>query len=417
MMKDTESRVNGFRAGGVDYLLKPIEIEELLIRVETHLKLNRLMKALSQKNAALTSANEQLRQEIARRKQAEIARDQADAVLQTTLSLISQDEAERWGIAGCIGRSQAMAEVIKNIRQLQKAVNLKVLITGETGTGKGMIARAIHFGGPRAKGPFEPINCAAIPDELAESELFGHVKGAFTGATESRKGKFELANGGTIFLDEIGDLSPRIQAKILRVLQEGEVELVGGSRRIKVDVRVIAATNKELDAEMKARNFRADLYYRLAEFQITVPPLRERKEDIPLLANHFLKTFGAEMGREATLTPEVLSVLEAYPFPGNVRQLQDIIKSALIKSEGSALIQPEHLPGLVGKPTDIPCTPQTDEERILAYVKAHGSINNKECRRLLTVDIHRASNLLRKLTKDGALIREGRHRHAKYRLP
>lgn len=337
---ETESVINGFRVGGVDYIAKPFQIEEVLIRVETHLKNSLLMKALSQKN-------DELQQEIAKRKQAEEARNQAEEARQKAddqLSMITQQEAQRWGIAGFIGKSKTIERILVDVRQLQSTGKTTVLITGESGTGKELIARAIHFGGLRAKGPFIPVNCSAIPKDLIESELFGHERGAFTGATGRHLGKFELANGGTIFLDEIGDMATETQAKVLRALVENkEFQRVGGTVTIKVDVRVIAATNKNIEAEIKAGNFREDLYYRLAGFTVTVPPLRERKEDIPLLALHFLKMFAAEMSRErATLSPEAMKALEAYHFPGNVRELKNIIESALIRS-GNSEIRPEHL--------------------------------------------------------------------------
>ena len=337
--EETESLVEGFRVGGVDYITKPFKDEEVRIRVETHLKIDRLTKEVLQKNRALQD-------EIAKRKQAQAARDQAEDDLKTAgeqLSLISQREAERWGIEGFIGKSPTIANILKDVNRLRAAGAVNVLITGESGTGKELIARAVHFGGSRAKRPFVPVNCSAAPRELAESEFFGHVKGAFTGASADRKGHFELADSGTLFLDEIGDMPLEMQAKLLRILEDGCIIPVGGTREKQVDVRILAATNTDLQTKIAEGTFRSDLYFRLAGFTVVVPPLRDRPEDIPLLASHFLNLFAAEMGLEKpTLSQEALGALASYPFPGNVRELKNIIVRALIESDG-AEIEAEHL--------------------------------------------------------------------------
>jgi len=289
-------------------------------------------------NAKLTKLNEQLKQEIAQREEAENALQLADA----KLSVITEQEAERWGISGFIGNSQTIITILDNIRRLQSVEKTSVLILGESGTGKELIARAIHFGSPRAKEPFIPVNCSAIPDELAESVFFGHVRGAFTGAVTDRKGHFELANGGTLFLDEIADMPKRLQAKLLRTLEDGTLMPVGGSHEKKVDVRIIAATNAELQSKIAAGEFRDDLYFRLASYIVQVPSLRERKEDIPLLVDHLLSRLAAEMGRpKAKLTSQALATLENYHFPGNIRELKNLIEHAMISS-GGAPIQPQH---------------------------------------------------------------------------
>jgi len=336
---ETESLVAGFRVGGVDYITKPFENEEVMVRVQTHLKIHHLAQELLEKNR-------ELEQEIDTRKQAEAAREQAEAARQTAdeqLSLISQREAERWGLQGFIGKSETIAHILDDVNRLQKTETVSVLITGESGTGKELIARAIHFGSTRAKRPFIPVNCSAIPKDLAESELFGHVKGAFTGASSARKGHFELADGGTLFLDEVGDMPLELQAKLLRVLDERYITPVGDERSKPVDVRILTATNIDLESKIAAGKFRPDLYFRLAQFRVIVPPLRERQEDIPLLTEHFLKLFATEMGVEKPkLSQEALAALKAYHFPGNVRELKHIIEGALIKSGGSA-IQPKHL--------------------------------------------------------------------------
>ena len=230
------------------------------------------------------------------------------------------------------------------MRQLREQVamaaptNGRVLIYGENGTGKELVARTIHALSRRRAGTFVEVNCAAIPEELIESELFGHVRGAFTGAVADRRGKFEVADGGTIFLDEIADMSLKTQAKVLRVLQEQTLEAVGGSTRIKVDARVLAATNKELQAEIRAGRFREDLYFRLNVIPIFVPPLRERQEDIPLLADHFMADFAREYGRRVkSFDQGARSALQHYPWPGNVRELRNVIERLMIMVPGDAI--------------------------------------------------------------------------------
>ncbi len=232
---------------------------------------------------------------------------------------------------------------MEDIDRLHQFSNTSVLITGESGTGKELIARAIHFGSARARAPFIPVNCAAIPADLAESMLFGHAKGAFSGATSNHRGYFQLASTGTIFLDEIGDMPSALQAKLLRVLEDAMVTAVGSSAPLKVDVRVIAASNACLQERIAGGTFREDLYFRLARFTVTAPPLRDRLEDIPLLAFHFLRLFAAEMGIKAPLLgQEALNALTAYDYPGNVRELKNIIERALIES-GENIILPKHL--------------------------------------------------------------------------
>lgn len=236
---------------------------------------------------------------------------------------------------------------MKEIMAILPAVAMSkstVLLMGESGTGKELIARAIHNNSPRKDKPFIAVNCAAIPDPLIESELFGHVKGAFTGAYLDRTGRFELANHGTIFLDEIGDMSLSTQAKFLRVIQEERFERVGGTKTIAVDVHIIAATNKNLTKAVKEGSFREDLYYRISVFPITLPPLRERKEDIPLLIAHFIEKFNKEMGKTINnVAPQAMKVLMDYFYPGNIRELRNIIEHAFVCSRGNTLL-PEHLP-------------------------------------------------------------------------
>jgi transcriptional regulator with GAF, ATPase, and Fis domain len=333
------------------------------------------------------------------------------------------------------------------------------LITGESGTGKELIARAIHFGGARSLQPFIALNCSTIPRELAESTLFGHIRGAFTGATEARKGYFELADGGTLFLDEIGDMPYELQAKLLRVLEDGKYTPIGSTKERSMSVRIISATNQELHSHIQEGTFRQDLYFRLAQFHVEVPPLRERSEDVPLLVNHFLHLFAVEMGRECPrMSMETLAALQHYSFPGNVRELKNIVEHALIKSAGGPIL-PEHLhllndaksaahPELSPEKhdhTDDLCDYEslrnlvitralssipdersaarhessefrTDEEKILAYVEEHGTINNAECRKLLMSDLHHASYLLKKLHEYGLLTGEGERRWKRYHM-
>ncbi|MEY2409797.1 MAG: hypothetical protein QOF48_2467, partial [Verrucomicrobiota bacterium] len=232
------------------------------------------------------------------------------------------------------------------------------LITGESGTGKELIARAIYSHSSRSSRPFLAINCAAIPENLLESELFGHEKGAFTGAAVQRIGKFEQCHGGTIFLDEIGDMTPATQTKILRVLQSGTFERVGGNQPISVDVRVIAATNKPLEQAVAARSFREDLFYRLNVVRIAVPPLRERAADIPLLVNYFLRKFAASPQPPKSIAREALAALELYSWPGNVRELENAIRRALVVAKGDAIL-PADLPAEVIGPRSIPGSPAT----------------------------------------------------------
>jgi len=247
--------------------------------------------------------------------------------------------------AGIIGRDESMLEVFDLIRDVADT-NVPVLVQGESGTGKELVAAAIHNESRRAAKQFVPVNCGALPESLLESELFGHVKGAFTGAIRDKKGRFELADGGTIFLDEIGDITPTMQVKLMRVLQEGTFERVGSETTVKIDVRVISATNKDLAHEIEEGRFREDLYYRLSVVPMSLPALRERRNDIPLLVDHVLQWALKEAGRDAesvTVAPETLDVLVSYDWPGNVRELQNWIQFALIKCRGAVML-PEHLP-------------------------------------------------------------------------
>lgn len=244
--------------------------------------------------------------------------------------------------AGIIGQDVEMQELFDTIRDVTD-VNVPVLIQGESGTGKELVAAAIHNEGHRANKPFVPVNCGALPEGLIESELFGHVKGAFTGAVRDKKGRFELAHGGTLFLDEIADLPKFVQAKLLRVLQEGKFERVGDEKTISVDVRLISAANRDLKAEVDAGNFRDDLFYRINVVPVFLPPLRERKNDTPLLVEYFIEKASNEGQKASGISKDALAIMVGYPWPGNVRELQSAIRYSLVKSKGR-IIRPQHLP-------------------------------------------------------------------------
>ena len=256
---------------------------------------------------------------------------------------LRQELKERYDLRNLIGSSRPMQPVYEQVAQVAPSTTT-VLIRGESGTGKELVAHAIHYGSPRADKPFIKVSCGALPETLIESELFGHEAGAFTDARARKKGRFELAHGGTLFLDEIGELSPATQVKLLRVLQEREFERLGGTRSIKVNVRIIAVTNKDLDAAVAAGTFREDLYYRFNVFSIYLPPLRDRKPDIPLLADHFVEKYGAAHGKDVRrLTTTVIDMLVSYHWPGNVRELENCIERATLICDGG-VIHGHHLP-------------------------------------------------------------------------
>ena len=262
--------------------------------------------------------------------------------MEDQVSLMTQRELERWDLFGIIGQSRTLRTVLEDIRRLQQA-STSVLISGESGTGKELIARAIHAGNGRSREPFIPVNCAAIPENLAESLLFGHRRGAFSGAVQDQSGYFAFADGGTLFLDEISDMPLPIQAKLLRVFESGNVLPLGAREESAVDVRVPASSNQNLDTNIKQGRFRADLYYRLAAYSFAISPLWERQEDIPLLARYFLNLFAKEMNRPLpTLTPDAMERLCCYAFPGNVRELKNLMEGALLMCTGSDIL-PEHL--------------------------------------------------------------------------
>ncbi len=296
-----ETAVRAMKLGAYDYITKPFDRDELQIMVEKALSLQSLM-----------SENIRLRQEL----------------------------ADRFSLDNIMGASSKMKRIYDMVARVAKS-DSTVLIQGESGTGKELIARAIHFNSSRAKKPFITINCSAIPENLMESELFGHVKGAFTGAVKDKAGKFEAADGGTIFLDEIGDIRKDLQVKLLRVLQEKSIDKVGSTQDINVDVRVIAATNILLETAIEEGKFREDLFYRISVIPILLPPLRERKDDITLLVQHFMTKHG---GKDCKMLPEVLDILNRYDWPGNVRELENIIERAIVLKKEDNVISPEDVP-------------------------------------------------------------------------
>jgi len=271
----------------------------------------------------------------------------------------SQDSTSRGRFKDIIGQSEKMEEVFRLVENVADS-DSTIIINGETGTGKGLIAKAIHRYSHRKIKPFVQINCGAIPENLLESELFGHVRGAFTGATSPKLGKFEVANGGTIFLDEIGDMSPDLQVKLLRVLEEKEFEQVGGCKTIKVDVRVIAATHRDLEEEVQKGTFREDLFYRLYVIPIALPPLRERKSDIPILVSHFLEYFNEKNKRNVeSLSEEAMDIIMRHSWNGNVRELKNMVEGLVVlKGEGD--IYPKDLPKKLSNRNSTVSLPQVD---------------------------------------------------------
>ncbi len=330
-----ESATEAMRAGAIDYLTKPVNLDQLEILIH---------KALEHRQ--LVSENRLLREQL----------------------------TEKFKFDQIISGSEVMEEAL-NLAGRAAPSKATVLITGESGTGKELIARAIHFASPRKDQPFVAVNCAALAENLLESELFGHEKGAFTGADRQRKGRFELAHRGTLFIDEVGEIPLATQVKLLRVLQEQTFERVGGSEMIKVDVRIVAATNRHLEELIEEGRFREDLYYRLNVVRINVPPLRKRKSDIPLLVDYFLKKYAAENNKKMTgISKEAMDLLMKYNYPGNVRELENIIEQSVVLSR-SEIITVRDLPMTVigghseSKKTD-PFGEGTFIERVEAFERA-----------------------------------------------
>jgi two-component system NtrC family response regulator len=323
---EVEKAVGAMKAGAYNYLAKPFNNEELLLNIR---------KAIE--HYSLLRENLRLR-----------------------------DEARvRYGFANIVGKNARMQEIYQLIEKVAPTPT-SVLITGESGTGKELVARAIHINSPREKSPFISVNCAALPETLLESELFGHERGAFTGATSMRKGRFELADSGTLFLDEIGDIPLLLQAKLLRVLQERSFERVGGANPIKVDVRIITATNRELKDEVDEGRFREDLYYRLNVLHIHMPPLRERADDIPMLTDHFINKFAKMLNKpNLRISGDALRYLVGLPWEGNVRELENTIERAAILSSGDVIRAEDVHPDVTGSTKEANWSPQVDIEKFI----------------------------------------------------
>ena len=368
-----ESAVEAMRQGAFDYLLKPFSLTEIEARVE---------KAIEQRR--LLTENSYLRETLNR------------------------------AVGRMIGRSDRMQQIYRLIEKVAPHPS-PVLILGETGTGKEMVARGIHEMGPRKAGPFIAVNCGAIPENLLESELFGYEKGAFTGAAAQKKGRLELAEGGTLFLDEVGELPLPLQVKLLRFLQEREIQRVGGTKTIRVDVRLIAATNRDLKREIQEHRFREDLYYRIRVIEINLPPLRERHGDIPELTAYFLQKFSRELHKSLEMLPEALDLLTLYAWPGNVRELENVIERAGVLAEGE-IIKAGDLPpelqlvstpaGSNGESTELGLTERLEmlERDIIKKTLDETAGNQTQAARMLR--LHRSS-LQYKMRKYG-LLDEGR---------
>jgi DNA-binding NtrC family response regulator len=352
---DLKNRIRGIEAGAEDYISKPFDSAEVLARIKMLLHVKSLNEQLQdahdtleqtvlERTEELTRANLQLMQEIGERKKAEVSLQGTYAEikglkdrLQAENIYLQQEVDQQYNYGEIIGQSDILAQVFMRVDQVAP-MNATVLLLGETGTGKGMVARAIHSRSTRKDRPLITVNCTTLPAALVESELFGRERGAFTGSDARQIGRFELADGGTIFLDEIGEMPLDLQSKLLRVIQDGEFERLGSPRTIKTDVRIIAATNRNLEQEIRNGTFREDLYYRLNVFPITLPPLRQRKEDIPLLVKHFVAKFNTKIGKKIeTVSKETLTAMQEYRWPGNVRELESVIERAVIISRGTAL--------------------------------------------------------------------------------
>ena len=341
-----DSAVEAMKRGAVDFLTKPVQIERLEILIQRALKTKTLEVEVKQLHERLD---------------------------------------EKFNVEGIVGHSPKLAEVIERVKLVAPS-KATILIEGETGTGKELIAQAIHQASPRARAPFVAVHCAALPPALLESELFGHERGSFTGATEKREGRFETADGGTIFLDEIGEIGPEIQVKLLRFIETKSFERIGSSKTMTVDVRLVAATNRSLEQLVKEGKFREDLFFRLNVVRIMMPPLRERTEDIPVLLEHFIKVYSKENGYEAiTLEPGALRYLLTYPWPGNIRELRNFAENAVVLRRGGKLsefdLEPKFRGEVAPPPAMITATPvnpysvEDNAKRLLkeALMKSRGN--------------------------------------------
>jgi len=366
----TETAVEAMKLGAYDYIIKPFKVDELKLIIKKALEKHSLRKE-----------NILLRREI----------------------------ESRVGFENFIGKSEPMQRIFGLIKQVADTKST-VLITGESGTGKELVAKALHFNSARKDGPFVTVNCGALPETLLESELFGSMKGAFTGAVSNRQGLFEAANGGTLFLDEISSTTPALQIKLLRVIQEREFKRVGGTADIKVDVRVLAASNSDLQAEVKRGNFREDLYYRLNVIPIHIPPLRDRKDDIPLLVDFFLRKYSSDRALKS-IAPDAMKLLMNYGWPGNVRELENTIERMVILAAGDT-IQREHIQDII---KDVrPCPELVPSDIPDAGMDIEALLENAE-KTLLKKALEKAGGVKTEAAKLlGLSFRSFRHRLQKY---
>jgi DNA-binding NtrC family response regulator len=368
--EDMRTAIGAMKAGAFEYLVKPLDLDQIELTVQRCFK-DRVARRRAARQAELDAAS-----------------------------------AEQYSLSQLVGRDPRMIDVYKKVGAVADS-RAPVLVRGETGTGKELVARAIHFNSPAASEPFIAVNCTAIPEALLESELFGHMRGSFTGATNDRKGRFELAGSGTVFLDEIGDTSPGFQTKLLRVLQEKEFLPVGAERARKSEARVIAATHRNLEELVARGSFREDLYYRLRVVEIIVPPLRDRRADIPILADHMLRRAAAEMhGPPRSLTADALQVLMQHDWPGNVRELENTLTRALLLARGSTIAADDLSLGQAplmrveatssGKPGDTDWSLRGVERAQVERVLGHTRGNKRRAARLLGVSRARLDRLLEK---------------------
>ena len=396
-----EKAVEAMKRGAFDYITKPFKNEELILTIRKALEMHRLKRENR---------------------------------------LLSQELQERFKFGNIVGKSKVMHQVYEIIEKVAQT-RASVLVTGESGTGKELIARAIHFNSPRSDKPFITVNCSALPETLLESELFGHERGAFTGAVTRRKGRFELAHNGTLFLDEVGDMSPALQVKLLRVLQEMRFERVGGTATLQVDARLVAASNRDLKREVDLGRFREDLYYRLKVVHIHVPPLRERRDDIPLLVHHFLKKVAKANGLPVkNVSHEAIKCLYQYDWVGNVRELENVIERAVILCDGDdirtqdlpeelfqhrlpgiiegATTQTESISDLVGEGEFLPYLGLNQRQmKAINFIKKNGFITNKYYTQINSVMKTQAKTELRQLLDQGLIRRVGKGRNVRYLLP
>jgi formate hydrogenlyase transcriptional activator len=374
-LDEVVDKIKGFAAGGIDYITKPFQAEEVLARVETHLDLKRVKEALrkahdqleervKERTAELAGAKEELQERYQEIEQLKLRLESENLYLQEEIKLLVEH-------AEIVGQSEAIKKVLAQAEQVARTGSM-VLLLGETGTGKELLARSIHGMSGRKDRSLVTVNCASLPPTLIESELFGREKGAYTGALTRMVGRFEVADGSTLFLDEIGELSLDLQSKLLRVLEEGKFERLGSTKTLHVDVRVVAATNRDLPREVKEGRFRKDLYYRLNVFPIMIPPLRERPEDIPLLVWAFVREFKKRMGKEIESIPrKSIDALQSYPWPGNVRELRNVIERAMIVSNGKTLAV--QVPRLTpSEEEDTPSLQDTERRHIVSVLERTG---------------------------------------------